>query len=176
MIKAVRFCRAAFSFSPDRKGDVRGTAFKVKASRNCSSFLRNISLNSALSRRRLKPSALCASSRSFFPQKKRRHPNALRTTAAVCGAQLRERVKHAEKETGEKWGKLACIHFLRFFFDIDCRDKTAATFQHKRRFFGTFLTQESTVPPRPPSSPYSFSTMFVSVCKPTANPCELSSR
>ena len=61
MIKAVRFCRAAFSFSLDRKGDVRGTAFKVKASRNCSSFLRNISLNSALSRRRLKPSALCAS-------------------------------------------------------------------------------------------------------------------
>ena len=39
-----------------------------------------------------------------------------------------------------------------------------------------FLDARKYRPPRPPSSPYSFSTMFVSVCKPTANPCELSSR
>ena len=55
-------------------------------------------------------------SRSFFPQKKRRCPNAPRTKAAVCGAQLRARAKHAEKETGENRGKLACIRFLRFLF------------------------------------------------------------
>ncbi|MBQ4551380.1 MAG: hypothetical protein IJA59_00340, partial [Clostridia bacterium] len=51
-----------------------------------------------------------------FPQKKRRCPNAPRTKAAVCGAQLRARAKHAEKETGENRGKLACIRFLRFLF------------------------------------------------------------
>ena len=47
-------------------------------------------------------------SRSFFPQKKRRHPNAPRTKAAVCGAMIRGRAKHAEKEPGI--GGKACFH------------------------------------------------------------------
>ena len=43
------------------KRDDRGTAFKVKASRNCGNFLRKNSRNSALSCRKQKHSALCAS-------------------------------------------------------------------------------------------------------------------
>ena len=46
------------------------------------------------------------------------------TKAAVRGAKLRERAKHAEKETRRKIGaSLLAFVFSGFFFDMDCRDK-----------------------------------------------------
>ena len=49
----------------------------------------------------------------------------------------------------ESMGKLAFTFVFRGPFSSACRNKTQANFQHKLRFFVTFLTQESNVsPPR----------------------------
>ena len=177
MIKAVRFCRAAFSFSPDRKGDVRGTAFKVKASlelprkpifwlacfgrlyekesgfHGCEQArpdgLRSLFLRAAA--KRVGPhycaAAAASPSRSFFPQKKRRNlsrKSPKRQSAELCSAGLRSKLKKGTEAEGR-----ACSHTrVQSPFSTNCRDKNAASFQYKRRFFGTFLTQESTVLPR----------------------------
>ncbi len=54
--------------------------------------------------------------------------------------------KQPEKETGENQGKLACIRFLRFFFNKTAATKETANFQTKRCLLCCFLgLQESNV-------------------------------
>ncbi|MBQ4552871.1 MAG: hypothetical protein IJA59_07965, partial [Clostridia bacterium] len=69
-------------------------------------------------------------SRSFFPQKKnddnQTHSVPKRQSAERSSASVRSTPK---KKPEKNRGKLACIRFLRFFFNTDCRVNHAANFQ-----------------------------------------------
>jgi len=83
-------------------------------------------------RRSVKPARFCRSKNGVT--------NAQATKAAVRGAVLRKRAKHAEKETRRKIGaSLLASVFSGFFFDIDCRVNHAANFQTKTQVLCYFL-------------------------------------
>ena len=81
-----------------------------------------------------------------MPAGERRRTNTTRTQAAVRMAKPSGFAKQTEKGERSHRGELARIRDLPHLFHIDCRYKNAANFQCKRRFFVTFLTQESNVP------------------------------
>ncbi len=89
-----------------------------------------------------------------FAAAKTTQPFAQDTKAAVRGAALRGFAKQTEKGAWKR-GESLLSQTIPSPFSINCRDNHAANFQPKRRFFGTFLTQESTVSP---PSPYTFFT------------------
>ena len=60
---------------------------------------------------------------------------------------LCEFAQQTEKGERSHRGELARIRDLPHLFQTDCRATNAANLHCKRRFFGTFLTQESTVLP-----------------------------
>ena len=86
-------------------------------------------------------------SRSFFPQKKRRnlsHKSPKRQSAELCSAGLRSKLK---KGLGSG-GKACFPERFQPLFQSTAATKDPPKPRLKRRFFGTFLTQESTVLPR----------------------------
>jgi len=89
------------------------------------------------------------SSRSFFPQKKRRHPNAPRTTAAVRGAQLRGFAKQTEKGAWKPGASLLAQR-IPTPFSTNCRDKGNSHLPIQTQVLWYFLDSRKYRFPRPP--------------------------
>ncbi len=93
-------------------------------------------------------------SRSFFPQKKRRHLRASHQSGSPRSCAPRVCFSKLKKGT-EAEGR-ACSHTrVQSPFSTNCRDKNAANFQYKTQVLWYFLDARKYRPPASPPSSYS---------------------